>query len=271
MVTGGCGTAARTTGLLGGILSYAVSEGIVPSSPVQGVPLPADNVGTGGFSLRNARRLGEGAHGRGGRRRHAASRHRRLALGADWMPLGEVEELRWSEVDEADRMLPAGGQQRGHRSGRRSGRPLRAAHAALRVPGNPYACLRFAKAATTTVWLARGCRFIKRADLVGATPHTMRHSCASVAGDLGYPDSTIGAAASGIPAGGSPAGMCTASTRCFVATANKIASEVYRQMSGEAESLLEMPRRALVVSGVSPSRGLRTENALARRASHGRS
>src|SRR5690606_8347877 len=41
LVAGGAGTATRTTGLLGGILSYAVSEGIIESNPAHGVSKPA--------------------------------------------------------------------------------------------------------------------------------------------------------------------------------------------------------------------------------------
>ena len=42
VVRGGNGTATRTTGLLGGILTYAVSDSIIDSNPVEGVKKPAD-------------------------------------------------------------------------------------------------------------------------------------------------------------------------------------------------------------------------------------
>jgi hypothetical protein len=61
IVRGGAGTATRTVGLLGGILTYAVEAGIIESNPAHAVRKPKDNVGRGGAPLsciilrRNAR------------------------------------------------------------------------------------------------------------------------------------------------------------------------------------------------------------------------
>ena len=43
IITGGRGTATRTLGLLGGILSFAVSEGVISANPARGIKRPADH------------------------------------------------------------------------------------------------------------------------------------------------------------------------------------------------------------------------------------
>jgi hypothetical protein len=44
IVRGGVGTATRTGGLLGGILTYAIEAGIIQSNPAHGLHKPNDNI-----------------------------------------------------------------------------------------------------------------------------------------------------------------------------------------------------------------------------------
>ncbi|TIL83007.1 MAG: integrase, partial [Mesorhizobium sp.] len=72
----------------------------------------------------------------------------------------------------------------------------------------------------------------KRAGLEGVTPHTMRHSFASVAGDLGFAESTI-AALLGHAGGTVTSKYVHRLDSVLVAAAEKVCGEVFRQMTGE--------------------------------------
>ncbi len=71
----------------------------------------------------------------------------------------------------------------------------------------------------------------------------LHYSFASVAADLGYTDSTIGACL-----GHAGAGITSRYTHrlasVLVAAANKIAGEVHRHMTAEEAKVVELPRRA---------------------------
>src|SRR3546814_18884831 len=68
-VRGGPGTAARTLGLIGGILTYAVDLGVIDSNPAHGIKRPKDNV--------RSRRLTDGQYRLLGRMVKAAPTHER--------------------------------------------------------------------------------------------------------------------------------------------------------------------------------------------------
>jgi hypothetical protein len=59
IVRGGAGTAARAAGLFGGILTYAIENGIIGKNPVHGVRKPADRVKTRRLSEEEYRMLGK--------------------------------------------------------------------------------------------------------------------------------------------------------------------------------------------------------------------
>jgi hypothetical protein len=67
ILRGGAGTATRTVGLLGGILTYAVEAGVIESNPAHGIRKPKDNV--------RKRRLSEAEYRILGRMLHDAARH----------------------------------------------------------------------------------------------------------------------------------------------------------------------------------------------------
>ncbi|MEA1834376.1 integrase arm-type DNA-binding domain-containing protein, partial [Methylobacterium durans] len=103
VIEGGPGTAARTVGLLGGILSYAVGEGVILANPATGVKKPADR--------KRKRRLTAEEYGALGRalaateedqseRWQAVAGVKLLALTG--CRLSEIVRLKWTEIDRAE-------------------------------------------------------------------------------------------------------------------------------------------------------------------------
>ncbi|MFN0191862.1 MAG: tyrosine-type recombinase/integrase [Aestuariivirga sp.] len=98
-VRGGKGTATRTVGLLGGIFSYAVDCGLIDVSPVRGVKRFPDNRGYRYLSQRELVALGNALRDEevsDGNRKSIAIIKLLVFTGAR---KGEIEGLRWSEVD----------------------------------------------------------------------------------------------------------------------------------------------------------------------------
>jgi integrase len=191
IVEGGRGTATRTVGLLGGILSFAVSEGVISVNPARGIKRPADHRREVRLSLDQYGLLGQllaAAKGRG-EKAEAILGVKLLALTG--CRRGEIERLRWAEIDLAGHCLRLATTKEG-----RSIRPLgRAAiDLLLSVPrrgdyvlagwvaGKPFSGL-------PKAWL----RIMKGNQLSHLTPHGLRHAYASVAADLGYAEPTIAA------------------------------------------------------------------------------
>ncbi|GAB4072046.1 tyrosine-type recombinase/integrase [Ancylobacter sonchi] len=194
IVEGGAGTAARTAGLLGGILSYALSEGVIDTNPATGVKRPADK--------RRERRLTPTEYGKLGEAlRQAASEteiEQAIAgvklLALTGCRIGEIAKLKWSEVDEAGQCLRLEDTKEGA-SVRPTGRAVFDMLADMtKRPGCPYVLPAARGGAEFYGALPAGlARIVERAGLAGVTAHTLRHSYASTAGDLGFSESTIAA------------------------------------------------------------------------------
>jgi integrase len=191
IVEGGAGTASRTVGLLGGILSFAVSEGIIPANPTRGVKRTADKRRDIRLTVDQYRALGTALAGAASAGENSAAIFGIWLLALTGCRRGEIERLRWDEVDLPGRCLRLSDSKEG-----KSVRPLGGDAIALltkllregryvlpgTAPDKPFVGL-------PKAWL----RILKRAHLPGLTPHGLRHGYASVASDMGYTEPTIAA------------------------------------------------------------------------------
>jgi integrase len=241
IVEGGAGTAARTVGLLGGILSFAVSEGVFALNPVRGVKRPADNRRQRRLTIDEYRQLGKAITGA------YAQVETEQALNAVWLlalsgcRLGEIEGLQWTAVDTAVGCFRLLDSKEGA-SVRPIGRPAFEVLATLQKrEGCPYVLPAVRGAGAFGGMPGAWRRIIRVAQLQDVTPHTMRHSFASVAGDLGFTESTI-AAMLGHAAGSVTSRYVHHLDSVLVTAADKVARTIYGYMTGPETTMVQLPR-----------------------------
>lgn len=241
IVEGGAGTAKRTLGLLGGILSHARDMGVIEINPAHGVRRMADGVRDRRLTPDEYRALGTAlsAAEEEGESWQAIAGIRLLALTG--CRLGEIQSLRWSEVDAAGSCLRLRDSKEG-----KSTRPIGQAVLNLlnklpREDGQTFV-LTAMRNATRYGSLPRAVeRMTERAGLQGVTPHVLRHSYASTAGDMGMSIPTIGALL-GHSSGGVTSRYIHQLDTIVIAAADKVAGEVSRHMSGTASQVILLSR-----------------------------
>jgi site-specific recombinase XerD len=229
IVRGGQGVAARAAALLGGILTFAVSEGVIPTNPVHGVRKPPYQRRTARLTPEDYGKLGKALAAAEGEGINTTALAIVRLLALTGCRKNEVVALRWAEVDRPGQALRLAETKEGA-----SVRPAGAAALAILAdlprkegaewvfPGErrdaPYGGMKGA-------WR----QILGLSGLEGVTPHTLRHSFASVAGDLGFSESTI-AALLGHAAGSVTSRYVHRLDSVLIAAADRVAEKIEAYM-----------------------------------------
>lgn len=193
IVRGGPGTAIRTIGLLGGILSYAVEAGIIESNPTHGIRKPKYDVRTRRLSEAEYRTLGEMLRKAAENEKYAMTVEIIRQIALTGCRRSEIINLKWSEVDTETSCLRLADSKEG---------------ASVRPVGLPVVeCMDARRREQCGTYVFPGSgednafgsfpnhweQIFKKSPLPDITPHVLRHSFASIANDLGFTEVTIAA------------------------------------------------------------------------------
>ncbi|MBX9592652.1 MAG: integrase arm-type DNA-binding domain-containing protein, partial [Hyphomonadaceae bacterium] len=193
VVRGGAGTATRTVGLLGGILTYAVEAGIIDRNPAHGIRKPKDKVRNRRLTQAEYRTLGDMLRKAAENEKYAMTVDIIRQIALTGCRRTEMIKLMWTEADTEGSCLRLVDSKEGE-----SIRPIG-------LPVLEYLEERRKGQTNTYVFPGQGEdnafgsfpnhweQIFNDSPLAGVTPHVLRHSFASIANDLGFTEVTIAA------------------------------------------------------------------------------
>jgi integrase len=234
-VRGGQGAASRTVGLLGAIFTYAVRLGWRPDNPVAGVQRPADG--------KKARRLSDEEYAALGKALRTASPEdywppaihatRFLAL-TGWRS-GEALGLKRADVDFGKRLAVLVQTKSGESVRHLSTQAIEALKEAAKLKlGDSDLFFPSSKASVMSGFPGHFEKLLTCAEIdKGITPHTLRHSFGSVAGDLGLAEFTISALL-GHSTHSVTAGYVHRADAALLAYADQVAGSIAERMGDKA-------------------------------------
>jgi integrase len=193
IVRGGAGTATRTVGLLGGILTYAVDAGIIERNPAHGLKKPKDNVRTRRLSETEYRTLGDMLRDAACNEKYAMTVEIIRLIALTGCRRSEIIGLVWNEVDIDASCLRLIDSKEGD-SVRPIGLPvIESLEELQKEKTTNYVFPGERNSAAFGSFPNHWEQIFKRSSLADVTPHVLRHSFASIANDLGFTEVTIAA------------------------------------------------------------------------------
>lgn len=237
-VTGGAGAAVRAISLLGSIFSYSIKCGIRDDNPVSGVERPKDGKRERYLRPDEYAALGEALNAleAEGHNRYALHAARVLALTG--CRKGEILSLKRGDIDAHSHSLML----RDTKTGTQA-RPIGTAalNALANVIGEGEFVFPALRGDGHLLGMKPFSEAVKRANLEGVTPHTLRHSFASVALELNYSELTI-AGLLGHRLSSVTARYSHHADRALVTAADRVAALIAARMDGHENTGGEVVR-----------------------------